>query len=331
MILGSRTVALVRRSATVALVAWACLVSAGPCGGEPASGNPTPLAGPSAQSTVTWPPRSLTGVFKLDRPDEISPVCQFRADGYVVCYRFTRRDGPNVVLFDGRYRFGKPVDASRCELVVDGVLDFPSGSGVFTLLPAESGRTPGFVFQMGKDNLTFLGANEVELQQLLNGSQHVDDKRTIGKSEDWSVVPSVREAVSQTLVTVEAVRKHLVGVWQMPTGPDSADIESFDAQGRITFHGFKNGYGVFGGNNDYTQGKVRYRLAARGREPGVLVVVDEKGVEAPAYIVEGIGQDLLVMRALHYETKKPLPLKVYGRTSAEPIALEAAAPKKVDR
>ena len=126
-------------------------------------------------------------------------------------------------------------------------------------------------------------------------------------------------------VSVESVRKAIVGTWNpisdTPT-IHASYLLSFDDQGRITETGLVLSDGRVSSFGEYRQGKVRYRLEQRKDGAGVNVIEITSEEQHHAYIVEAVGDGVLTVRTIDYETKQPKDPIVWKRVSKDPIKVE---------
>jgi hypothetical protein len=123
-------------------------------------------------------------------------------------------------------------------------------------------------------------------------------------------------------MTIEAVQKRLVGVWNGTEDPCTGHVISFDAEGRITMKGMAASQAAFLVNPSYEEGKVKFRLQSNPNGPGIAVIeINSNGTETTIFIVEEIGDDAAKLRVISDVSGDPSEPVTWKRISfdAKPI------------
>ncbi len=140
-----------------------------------------------------------------------------------------------------------------------------------------------------------------------------------------SAVAHGAEAAPSSAITVETVRKAIVGVWNGTEEPCKGSVISLDAEGRITLNGVAGSQTALLIDPSYEQGKVKYRLEENKGGAGVVISeIGANGAENPIYIIEAIDDGTARMRAIDYQTRKPSAPVLWKHMSTEPYAIKQA-------
>jgi hypothetical protein len=96
-------------------------------------------------------------------------------------------------------------------------------------------------------------------------------------------------------LTLQAVRKNIVGMWNCTEAPCEGAVVTFDEEGRITQEGFLSEDGRVLG----FESTSRYQLSVNPKGPGILIMrVIKDGKAFPMYLVETMDADNIAMRTL---------------------------------